>query len=105
MKNNQTLWILGHKVTLLPTSGNYDLALFETPAKTQGPPPHTHNEYEEAFVILEGEMEFFINGKLSSEFTDKLEGKQLSKGFMGLQLHDKGMVVEFITIQWRRRND
>jgi|TARA_B110000879_G_scaffold26823_2_gene36344 hypothetical protein len=40
-------------------------------------------------------FQFFINGKLSSEFTDKLDGKQLTKGFIGLQLHDKGMVVEF----------
>jgi hypothetical protein len=40
-------------------------------------------------------FQFFINGKLSSEFTDKLNGQQLSRGFMGLQLHDKGMVVEF----------
>ena len=40
-------------------------------------------------------FQFFINGKLSSEFTDKLNGQQLGRGFIGLQLHDKGMVVEF----------
>lgn len=61
--NNQTYWILGHQVSLHPTSGNYDLAIFETPPESQGPPPHTHHKYEEAFVILEGEMEFFIDGK------------------------------------------
>jgi len=47
-------------------------------------------------IVAQGNhFQFFINGKLSSEFTDKLEGKQLSQGFIGLQLHDKGMVVEF----------
>jgi len=47
-------------------------------------------------IVAKGNhFQFFINGKLSSEFTDKLEGKQLSSGFIGLQLHDKGMVVEF----------
>ncbi|MFT6243192.1 MAG: hypothetical protein ACJAQT_005306 [Akkermansiaceae bacterium] len=47
-------------------------------------------------IVAKGNhFQFFINGKISSEFTDKLAGKQLTKGFMGLQLHDKGMVVEF----------
>lgn len=47
-------------------------------------------------IVAKGNhFQFFINGKLSSEFTDKLEGKQLRKGFIGLQLHDKGMVVEY----------
>lgn len=47
-------------------------------------------------IVAKGNhFQFFINGKLSSGFTDKLKGKQLSKGFIGLQLHDKGMIVEF----------
>ena len=47
-------------------------------------------------IVAKGNhFQFFINGKLSSEFTDKLEGEQLRKGFIGLQLHDKGMVVEY----------
>lgn len=47
-------------------------------------------------IVAKGNhFQFFINGKLSSEFTDKLEGKQLRKGFIGLQFHDKGMVAEY----------
>lgn len=47
-------------------------------------------------IVAKGNhFQFFINGKLSSEFTDKLEGQQLKEGFIGLQLHDKGMIVEF----------
>ena len=53
-------------------------------------------EWNTCRIVAQGNhFQFFINGKLSSEFTDKLNGKQLSKGFIGLQLHDKGMIVEF----------
>ena len=46
-------------------------------------------------IVAKGNhFQFFINGKLSLEFTDKLEGKQLRKGFIGLQLHYKGMAVD-----------
>jgi mannose-6-phosphate isomerase-like protein (cupin superfamily) len=63
MKNNQPLWILGHKIQLHETTGDYDLAQFVTPAKSQGPPPHSHHKYEESFLIVEGEMEFMVNGE------------------------------------------
>ena len=32
----------------------------------QGPPPHTHKLYKESFTIIEGEMEFFVNGALKT---------------------------------------
>lgn len=60
-----TKWVLGHKVSMHETSGNYDLAYGETPAGVQGPPPHLHQNLEEVFMITEGEMEFMINGKVS----------------------------------------
>ncbi|PKA99188.1 Cupin domain-containing protein [Flavobacteriaceae bacterium MAR_2009_75] len=63
MKNLQTFWVLGHEVTQHPTTGDYDLTIIKTPAGVQGPPPHVHQEYKEAFLIVEGEMEFIINGK------------------------------------------
>ena len=58
-----TKWVLGHKVTLHDTSGDYDLMVAETPPMVPGPPPHEHNSYKESFLITEGEMEFFINGE------------------------------------------
>ena len=48
-------------------------------------------------------FKLFINGKLSSEFADKLDGKQLTKGFIGLQLHDKGMVAEYKDLFLKKR--
>ena len=63
MKNNTSKWVLGHKITFHPTTGDYDLVLCETPAGVQGSPLHSHSEYKEAFMVMEGELEFFINGE------------------------------------------
>ncbi len=60
----KTKWILGHKVTPHDTSGDYDLMMAETPPNVQGPPPHSHNSLKESFLIVEGEMEFFVNGEV-----------------------------------------
>ncbi|UKM65651.1 cupin domain-containing protein [Flavobacteriaceae bacterium GSB9] len=62
MKTIENKWVLGHKVALHDTSGNYDLAFGETPAGVPGPPPHLHEKFTESFLITEGEMEFVVNG-------------------------------------------
>ncbi len=64
MDVNNTKWVLGHKVTPHDTSGDYDLMVAETPPMVQGPPPHLHNSFKESFLIIEGEMEFFVNGEI-----------------------------------------
>ncbi|MGC6429666.1 MAG: cupin domain-containing protein [Jejuia sp.] len=64
MKPSSTKWVLGHKVTPHDTTGDYDLMFAETPPKVQGPPPHLHQSYKESFLIIEGEMEFFVNGAI-----------------------------------------
>ncbi|MDC7996545.1 cupin domain-containing protein [Gilvibacter sediminis] len=63
MQPNKTKWVLGHKVTPHDTSGDYDLMMAETPPQVPGPPPHLHHSYKESFLIVEGEMEFFVNGE------------------------------------------
>ena len=45
---------------------------------------------------------FFINDKLASEFTDNAARGRLDRGAIGLQIHDKGMRVEFKDIRLRR---
>ncbi len=62
MNSTNTKWVLGHRVTPHETSGDYDLMVAETPARVQGPPPHLHNSFKESFLIIEGEMEFMVNG-------------------------------------------
>ena len=62
MDSQNTKWVLGHKVTPYNTSGDYDMMFAETPAGVQGPPPHLHNSYKEAFLVVEGELEFMVDG-------------------------------------------
>ena len=64
MNTENTKWVLGHKITTHDTSGDYDLMMAETPPNMQGPPPHLHNTLKESFLIIEGEMEFFVNGEI-----------------------------------------
>jgi len=46
-------------------------------------------------VAIGNHCTFFINGKPASEFSDDLKQGQLHQGAIGLQIHDKGMRVEF----------
>lgn len=64
MEKSATKWVLGHKVTPYDTAGNYDMMYAETPPHVPGPPPHSHNSFDESFLIVEGEMEFFVNGEV-----------------------------------------
>ena len=61
-----TKWVLGQKVTPFDTSGNYDLMMAETPPHVDGPPPHSHNAFEESFLIIEGELEFMVGGEVKT---------------------------------------
>lgn len=63
MNSNDTKWVVGHKVTPHDTSGDYDMMLGETPPQVPGPPPHLHHSFKESFLIIEGELEFFVNGE------------------------------------------
>lgn len=47
-------------------------------------------------LALDNNFKLYVNGKLSSEFTENIEpGKRLGKGMIQLQLHDPGMIVHF----------
>jgi hypothetical protein len=62
--------------------------------------PH---EWNDIHIIARGNhFQFFINGKLASEFTDNAERGRLDHGAIGLQIHDKGMRVEFKDIRLKR---
>ena len=54
-------------------------------------------------IIAKGRhFQFYINGKLASEFTDNIGDGHLESGFIALQLHDKGMIVEFKEIELKK---
>lgn len=47
-------------------------------------------------IAKDNNFKFYINGKLSSEFTEYLSvEKRLRRGMIQLQVHDPGMVVQF----------
>ena len=54
-------------------------------------------DWNSVHILAKGNnFKLYINGKLSSEFTEHLpEAKRLKKGMIQLQLHDPGMIVHF----------
>jgi mannose-6-phosphate isomerase-like protein (cupin superfamily) len=62
MENQETLMVMGHRITPLNTSGDFNMVMGATPAGMQGPPPHIHRKYNEVFFVIEGEMEFTLDG-------------------------------------------
>lgn len=55
-------------------------------------------------IVANGKtLSFSINGKVASEFTDNMP-KRLKEGIIGLQIHDKGMIVEFKDIWIKQLN-
>ena len=54
-------------------------------------------DWNSVYIIAKGDnFKLYINGKLSSEFTEHLpKAKRLKSGMIQLQLHDPGMIVHF----------
>lgn len=63
MNKELNIWVLGHKIFPQNLSANYDMAIGESQPDIPGPPPHHHEKYHESFFIMEGEMDFIINGE------------------------------------------
>lgn len=62
--------------------------------------------WNECTIIARGSrFQLFINRKLASEFTDNHQDGQLERGFVGLQLHDKGMIVQFKDLYLKKLED
>ncbi len=60
-------------------------------------------DWNEARVIAEGNhFQFSVNGRLASEFTDYAPLRGLDQGALGLQIHDKGMTVQFKDVRLKR---
>ncbi len=53
-------------------------------------------DWNRSHILASGNhFQFFINGKLSSEFFDGIGAGRLESGFVALQLHNEGTVVQF----------
>jgi len=61
----ESRWVLGQRIDFIldGTTTGRKYALFDmyVPAIFAGPPPHTHNDCDESFYILEGTIEFLVN--------------------------------------------
>ena len=59
--------------------------------------------WNQCSILAKGNsFQFLVNGKLSSEFVDGVDKGRLESGFIALQLHDKGMAVQFKDILLKR---
>jgi quercetin dioxygenase-like cupin family protein len=62
----RSTWAVGDRYTI-KTSGQDSggaFAIFEALVPSQsGPPPHRHSREDEAFYVLEGELEFHVDGR------------------------------------------
>ena len=52
----RSLWVIGHRVTLLPVGGRIAAIEVVTPAGVPGPPPHHHEDADEFFYVIEGRL-------------------------------------------------
>lgn len=51
------------KAVGVETGGNLTIYEFAMPPATAGPPEHLHRSWDEAFIVLDGEMTFLIDGE------------------------------------------
>ena len=66
-------------------------------------PDIRRHQWNDVRIIARGNhFQFFINGKPASEFTDNAKHGRLDHGAIGLQIHDKGMDVQFKDIRLKR---
>ncbi|NND05554.1 MAG: cupin domain-containing protein [Saprospiraceae bacterium] len=63
MEKKKDLWVIGHRISPIAVSGNYDMVIGETAPNVPGPPPHYHTKLHELFLVVEGEMDFVIDGE------------------------------------------
>lgn len=61
-------------------------------------------DWNQVHVLAKGNhLQFYLNGKLASEFVDNAKVGYLKSGWLGVQLHDKGMIVEFRNVRLKKK--
>ena len=63
MQNNETAWVLGHKIRRWKSDDSYGLIEVTSPPRIPGPPPHYHKSEREFFFILKGTLDVMTDGK------------------------------------------
>ena len=62
----RSLWVIGHRVTLLPVGGRVAALEVVTPAGVPGPPPHHHEDADEFFYVTSGRLGVLCDGTWTS---------------------------------------
>jgi quercetin dioxygenase-like cupin family protein len=62
----RSLWVIGHRVTLLPVGGRVAALEVVTPAGVPGPPPHHHEDADEFFYVIGGRLGVMCDGTWTS---------------------------------------
>jgi quercetin dioxygenase-like cupin family protein len=70
----RSLWVLGHRVTLIPVGGRVAAIEVVTPAGVPGPPLHSHEDVDECFYVLDGQL----GVRAGEEWTSLAPGEYLS---------------------------
>jgi mannose-6-phosphate isomerase-like protein (cupin superfamily) len=52
----RSLWVIGHRVTLIPVGGRVAALDVVTRAGVPGPPPHHHEDCDEFFYVISGRL-------------------------------------------------
>jgi mannose-6-phosphate isomerase-like protein (cupin superfamily) len=61
-----SLWVIGHRVTLLPVGGRVAAVEVVTPVGVPGPPPHHHEDADESFYVTAGHLGVMCDGAWTS---------------------------------------
>jgi quercetin dioxygenase-like cupin family protein len=62
----RSLWVLGHRVTLIPVGGRVTAVEVVTPAGVPGPPPHHHEDADECFYVTAGRLGVMLGDEWKS---------------------------------------
>jgi mannose-6-phosphate isomerase-like protein (cupin superfamily) len=62
----RSLWVLGHRVTLIPVGGRVAAVEVATPLGVPGPPPHLHEDADECFYVTAGRLGVMLGDVWSS---------------------------------------
>jgi quercetin dioxygenase-like cupin family protein len=62
----RSLWVIGHRVTLLPVGGRVAALEVVTPPGVPGPPPHHHEDADEFFFVTAGRLGVMCDGTWTS---------------------------------------
>ena len=98
------LWVIGHKIIVIQTTGDHGFADVQVTPGVPGPPPHYHEKADELYYVVEGSVEIMRDGEWHTVHTG--ESLHVPKGtlhsFRGvgdepsrfITMHDPGAAMD-----------